>query len=194
MQVRRKIEPSMVKYFDAKLASNGLAQLAIREKDARSLFALAAEACVGIREEGGNNEGPLVDLFQETIGSEGVEPWCMSFVQTCLAYAELRTSKVSPVYATEHCMTCWRETPAIQRTKVSPRRGAIVIWKKGSSDSGHTGIIIEPLSAHYIMVEGNTEAGLSEGKIVRDGGGVYRTKRPKSQVGSMKIVGCLKPF
>lgn len=190
----RVIESKMIKYLDAKLASNGLAQLAIKEKDARSLFALAAEACVGIREQGGNNEGPLVDLIQETIGGEGVEPWCMSAVQTWLAYAEIKTGIHSPIYPTEHCMTCWRETDASQRVKISPKRGAIIIWKKGSSDSGHTGIVIEPYPTFFYAVEGNTEAGINGGKIERDGGGVYKTKRPKSAVGNMKIVGFLKPF
>jgi CHAP domain len=193
MQIR-EIEPKMLQFIDAKLASNGLAQFVIKEKDARSLFVLAAEACVGIREKGGNNEGPMVELIQETIGRAEGEPWCASFIQTCLAYAELKCGVVSPIYPTEHVMTMWRETPAIQRVKISPKRGAIVCWKKGASDSGHTGVVIEPYLSHLFVVEGNTEAGLESGEVVRDGGGVYRTKRGKNGTSAMKIVGFLKPF
>ena len=46
---------------------------------------LAAEACVGIREQGGNNKGPLVELMQKTVdGKAQAEAWCMAFVQSML--------------------------------------------------------------------------------------------------------------
>src|SRR5574343_9032 len=101
----RRIEPTMVKWLDSKLAGNGLAQDAIARKDARLLFRLAMESCVGIREKGGNNSGPMVELIQETIDGADKDPWCMSLVQTCIAYAEKRTGKSSPIFASEHCLT-----------------------------------------------------------------------------------------
>lgn len=194
-EVKRHIEERMVKYLDAKLAFNGLAQHAIKERDPRTLFVCAAEVCVGIREVGGNNQGPMVELIQETIGGAGREPWCMALIQTCLAYAELKTGVESPILPTEHCMTCWRDTNKDQRVKVTPKRGAIVIWKHGSTDNGHTGVYLEPLTGQsFHAIEGNTESGIANGKVERDGGGVYLTVRRKVGNGDMKIVGYLKPF
>lgn len=191
----RKLEPKMAAWLDLKLASNGLAQDAIKTKDARTLFVCAAEACVGIREVGGNNEGPMVELIQETVGSADREPWCMSFVQTCLAYAELKTGVKSPIPAGEHCMSIWSSTPSTNRVIFSPKRGAIVIWKHGAGPSGHTGIFLERDNTNFYAIEGNTEAGLNpDGSIEREGGGVYKTKRNMVRNGNMSVVGFLKPF
>jgi hypothetical protein len=197
----RQIEAKMVKFIDAKLAGNGAAQQAIKDKDARSVFYYAAECCVGIRESGGNNKGPMVELIQETVGGADREAWCMSFVQTCLAYAELKTGKKSPIAVSEHCLTVWAKTPKTARVKFLPAAGAIIIWQHGASQSGHTGLFIEgldPIKDGYKSmgtIEGNTESGLtSSGSVERDGGGVYQTKRSMIKNGSMKVVGFLKPF
>lgn len=191
----RQIEKKMVDFLDKKLAGNGLAQQAIEKKDARTLFRLAAEACVGIREQGGNNKGPMVVLIQETIGSANKEAWCMSFMQTCVAYAELKTGVKSPLAASEHCLTVWAKTPKAQRVKISPLPGAIAIWQHGSSQNGHTGVVTGADEKNFTAVEGNTESGLnSKGDVERDGGGVYATKRNRVKNGSMKVVGFLKPF
>lgn len=191
----RKIEAEMVTFIDWKLSMNGLAQEAIAKKDARTVFRLALESCVGIRETGGNNNGPMVRLIQETIGGADREAWCMSFVQTGLAYAEKKTGIQSPIWASEHCMTVWHETPISQRVHTVPALGAIIIWKHGAGPSGHTGITVSAVKdGHFSAVEGNTESGVSSGQVVRDGGGVYLTERNTFGNGAMRVVGFLKPF
>lgn len=193
----RKIQPEMFAYIDARLASNGLAQDAIKNRNARQLLIEAAGCCVGIREQGGNNEGPLVELIQRTIGGASGEAWCMSFVQTCLGYVEQKLKLVSQVVATEHCLTCWSGATKDQRVQYLPLPGAIVIWRHGSSQSGHTGILREfdAPKARMRVIEGNTESGLTPGgKVERDGGGVYHTMRSTAGSGEMKVVGYIKPF
>ena len=191
----RTIEPAMVAFLDRKLRQNGLATEATRRKDARTVFRLALEACVGIREEGGNNDGPMVRLIQETIGRAEREAWCMGLVQTGLAYAELRCGVLSPIAASEHCLTVWNETPISQRVQSIPAIGAIIIWRHGTTSSGHTGATIsEVRNGRFSAVEGNTESGIAGGKVIRDGGGVYLTDRDLHASGSMRIVGFLKPF
>lgn len=186
----RELEPKMRDWLLGKLKSNGLAQDAIKRGDARLIFCLAMESCVGIYESGGNNSGPMVELIQKTLGGAVKEPWCMALVQTCLAFAEDLTETHSPIYASEHCMTTWRETPATQRVRVSPARGAIVIWKNGASDSGHTGIFVEPVARLYMKtVEGN-----SSGDGSRDGDCVGWHERNKVSNGSLKVMGFLRPF
>jgi hypothetical protein len=191
----REIEPAMVLWLDKKLAENGLAQLAIKEKKARLLFQLAAEACVGIREKTGHNDGPMVELIQKTIGGAGGEAWCMAFIQTALAYVEVKTGIKSPVYGGEHCLTVWAKTDETQRVLKIPAPGAIIIWKHGKTINGHTGILRQWKTSSMFCVEGNTNAGLTQdGSIEREGGGVYLTKRNTIRNGSMAIVGFLKPF
>jgi len=192
----REINSKMIAFIDKKLALNGAAQEAILKKDARSLMVYAAEACVGIREEGGNNKGPLVQLIQDTVGGVGAEAWCMSFVQTCIAYAEVKTGVKSPLLDTEHCTTLWGKTKASQKVKVFPARGAVIIWQHGKGPSGHTGFFLEcPKTGTMATIEGNTEAGLSkDGSVVREGGGVYKCSRSMKANGTMKVLGFIKPF
>lgn len=186
----RNIEQKMVNFIDAKLASNGLAQHAINTKDSRLLFGLAAEACVGIRESGGNNMGPMVELIQQTVGRAEGEAWCMAFVQTCLAYAELKCGVRSPIFVSEHCRTVWQMTDQEQRVKISPLKYAIVIWGKDGSSSGHTGIVIEAKkNSHIMTIEGNTGS-----QDARDGDGIYYKKRDWLRTGSLVRLGFLRPF
>lgn len=186
----REIEPELVEWFDWKLSGNGLAKLAIENKDARLVFGLSAESAVGITESGGNNDGPLVRLFQKTIGKAEREPWCMALVMACLAYAEHKTGAYSPVFPSEHCQTVWNKTPVVMRVKTSPLKYAIVIWRYEGSSAGHTGIVVETDYRQWFRsIEGNTNSAGS-----REGDGVYYKKRDWIRNGSLVRMGFLKPF
>lgn len=185
----RKIEKPMLAWIDAKLAGNGLAQKAIADKDARLVFRLAAEACVGIKEEGGNNRGTLVSLMQDTVGGPDPTAWCMSAVQTWISYAERRTGIASSIYASEHCQQVWINTPKIMRVKKIPAAGAIVIWKRGNTSSGHTGVMLEWLGNKFNSVEANTGS-----QSMSDGDGVFYKTRAAKQTGNLRVLGFLRPF
>lgn len=184
----------MVDFLDAKLSSNGLAQHAIDVKDARLLFGLAAESCVGIRENGGSNKGPMVELIQKTIGRAEGEPWCMSFVQTCLAYAELKTGVKSPVIPSEHCRTTWTATAKSLRVKARPGRYAIVVWGYEGKSSGHVGIVLEAAYRNNVGTTFTTVEGNTNGRGEREGDGVYFKTRDWFRTGSLVRLGFLKPF
>lgn len=185
----------MEAFIDEKLKGFGAAKDAIEKRDARLVLQYAALACVGIKEHGGANMGKYVRLITDTVDEPGAIPWCMALVQTCIAYAEKKTHKVSPLVASEHCMTVWRDTSKDQRVRFFPLPGAIIIWRHGSSENGHTGIFLEGDNKSFFAVEGNTSSGLdSHDEVVREGDGCYRTKRPMGKVGNMNLVGFLKPF
>lgn len=201
---KREIEQEMINYIDAKLASNGLAQDIIQKKKtrlARTLLVIVAQCLVGIREEGGNNRGPLVRLIQETVGRANGEAWCMAFVQTCIAYVEVKLGIKSPLIATEHCTTLWNSTDQSYRVKRIPAPGAIPIyWYPHKGTNGHTGIFYKRLDGVDFNVEGNTESGVVNGTVESDGGGVYDTRRsarmPRTPTNSARTVlrGYLIPF
>jgi hypothetical protein len=198
MGVKRSIEPKMVDFLEAKMKDNGLYQHALANKDPRTIFLIAAQVCVGIREVGGNNSGPMVELIQETIGGHSREAWCMAFVQTCLAFAELKTGIQSPIFVSEGCDQVWTSTDKKFRVKRIPAPGAIIIWghynKAGKYTGGHTGILSGWSNNLMTAFEGNTESGVVGGKVERDGGGVYFTNRSPKGNGNMKVRGYLIPF
>lgn len=192
----RVIQPEIFKFIDDKLLTNGAAQHAIEIQDPRSLLIYAAEACVGIREVGGNNMGPLVQLIQKTAdGKANREAWCMAGVQTWLAYVEKKLGVISPIPVGEHCLTVRNKTLKKYIVKRKPLPGAIIIWQHGTSTDGHTGIMTEWLGDRFEAVEANTESGVNpSGNIIRDGGGVYSTIRSRFGNGDMHVVDFLIPF
>lgn len=188
----RKITQKMIDFIDKKIANHGAAQLAIKNKDARNLLIYVAEACVGIKEEGGFNKGLYIEEIQKTVGNKAQqEPYCMATVQTWLAYVENKTGIISPIFASEHCMTTWRKTSTTKRVKKIPAPGAIIIWKNGDTDSGHTGIVsdFQGVNKNFESIEGNTGS-----DNMREGDGIYIKQRNKIKNGKLVIQGFLVPF
>jgi hypothetical protein len=192
--MKREINPKMFSWLDFRLKNFGLAQEAIKNKDARKVFIYAVESCVGIKEEGSDNCGPLVELLQDTIGNAGKEAWCLSMIQTCLAYAEQRTGKKSPLPATEHCLTMWRDAPRDLIVKIQPKRGAIAVWNYVGTSNGHCGMFEEMTSATtFRSIEANT-SDKNDGKIERNGDVVCYKERQLKTGGNFLLLGFIRPF
>ena len=190
----RIVEPKFVELVLGRLKNDNLAKVAFLEKRPRLWLVRAASTLVGVRETSPNN-GPEVDLMQETIGDNGVEPWCMSAVQSLIAVTEKVFKITSPIYPSEHCLTVWNLTPKEHRVRMLPLPGAVCIWRYGNTTRGHTGIVEAADDGDQFLYEGNTGGGvLDSGKIIREGDGYYRTKRSLRANGTMRVVGWLRPF
>ncbi len=152
---------------------------------------------VGIQEVGGNNRGQMVRIFQKHLGGAHNEPWCMSYVQYCCywadKYAELtgHTGLPHKLYKSEHCMTVWNKTPRECRIDI-PFPGCVPIWNYEGTTSGHTGALVGIDRQIILTAEGNTSDGVR--RIVREGDGVYKKRRPMKTIGKMKLVGFLNPW
>lgn len=195
--MKRQLELELLEYSQKKLTRiPGVADM-IAQHHARALMLPVGYTFIGIREQGGNNHGKLVELIQSTIGGADGESWCMSAVQSVIAIVEKLTERKSPIIASEHCLTVWRESPLECRVAKIPLPGALCIWQHGKSENGHMGIVesYDSENGRMYLLEGNTESGLnSKGEIIRDGGGFYRTNRSIVRTGDMHVVGFLKPF
>lgn len=201
---KRVLHPEMKDWIYHVNERDGLFHHNIAEKkDPRGLLCIISPKFVGVREKTGKNDGRQIELFQETIGGAAREPYCLSGAQTMIAFVEMVYGITSPIYATEHCMTCWRKTDQRHRVQYAPNPGALGIYNHKGTDSGHATMFIEGVmeTTHGVRrkyahnVEWNTTSGDKDGEIVREGGGVYWTKRPwLKNVGSMIYIGHLKPF
>lgn len=168
-----------------------------------NLAILEASRWIGVTEQGGNNKGQIVQMFQKTIdGVASAEAWCMAFVQSVVRNSEKYFDVVMPdkieesalkLFASEHCLTVWSKTDSKCRVK-TPSPGSIVIWQHGNSSSGHTGIVldIDLKSKTMTTIEGNT--GTEDDTVVREGDGVYKRKRSMVANGDMKVVGFLNAW
>lgn len=168
---------------------------------ARKQIALVAEASrwIGVRERG-RNAGPEVEAFQRAVdGKANGEPWCLAFVQFCLAKVDAREpGPGSWLYPTEHCLACWNQTTPKARVigadKV--RAGDIVIWQLHADGKptaqGHAGIVTRSVRLGVIeTIEGNTTGG---GAVNGEGDGVYRRLRELGAPGALRFKGVLRPW
>ncbi len=191
----RKIQKEMVAFLDEEIAKIDLTPEYLLAQRDQTLFWLAAKVCVGIREVGGNNSGPLVELMQRTLGGADKEAWCMSFVQTCIAYVEEKRGLKSQIYPSEACVSVWVNSPAARRVAI-PTPGDIAIWQFNGTAKGHCAVVDWVNDKFFGSFEGNTEKGHSaNGEIVREGGGVYTLTRDwHSGSADFMLRGFLRPF
>lgn len=150
--------------------------------------ALIAEAkrWVGTKEVG-KNGGKQVNAFQASVGLSTGDPWCMAFVVFCVKATGIKPRmKVT----SGHCLTVWNDSPKELRCGAEP--GAVIIWRHGTSSSGHTGIVVSVASDGTLTtIEGNTGP---EDHVNSNGDGVYLKHRSPKGSGDMRVVGFLRPF
>lgn len=138
-----------------------------------------ARKYVGVKESGGNNQGPVVNEFQKAVDGKAMgEPWCACFVayvtnEVCEFYGVK-----NPLHKTEHCQTLYSSTlDRYKRRHAS--EGTIFIKKSRVNLNGHTGF-----NTNGGTIEGNTNDGTS-----RDGDGVYEKLKPIADDSRMFVRG-----
>lgn len=135
---------------------------------------------IGIREATGNNDGKEVAMFLMSTGLDEGYAWCAAFVNYCLEQAGVKTVKSA-------WSPSWFPTQYViyQRGKhmtMQPQPGDVFgIYFEKKKRIAHVGFIHQwSNGAGMVTVEGNTnEAGS------REGDGVYRKFRLKSQIYSI---------
>lgn len=147
------------------------------------LLIQSALACEFQIFEKGDNKGEKVEQLQSTIGKAEGESWCMSFIQSLVAYVEVVTQTKCNIAHTESCLHAWDKA---EIKCIGPNMGSIAIWKYGDSNKGHCGIVVKEGDDYFETIEGNTGAGLG---INRDGDGVYKKIRSLNPKGNMKLLG-----
>lgn len=155
-----------------------------------------AKRWVGITEQGGNNRGQLVALFQKSTGGlANGEPWCMAFAQYCIQAVDslvsdcLEGSEKSLLFKSGHCLTVWNKSQALKIE--APKPGSLCIWQHGQTASGHVGIVVGVNTDGSIMtVEGNTSSAGAGNQ--REGDGVWLKRRQLDVPGKLRFKGFLR--
>lgn len=190
--LKRLIDQAMIKRHGALAVLN-----AMREDKHNWLVWAVADAIVemDVKElPSGSNKGPIVSKIQDTVGGPDPSAWCMSFVQTCIAWVEDACGIVSPIAAGEHVYTVFHQSYSKAMTQI-PATGHIGCLNYPPSKSGHTFVLKSKVGLSAFTEEGNTTQGLdSQGRPVRDGGGAHHCKRSLSEKPGLKFLGWLKPF
>jgi len=154
-----------------------------------------AKSFIGVHESGGNNSGPVVEMFQRVIGKAEKEPWCVSFVQYCVKQVDLAMHSKTLLYPTESSQLLWKSTVKVARL-TAPVPGAIVVFTKYHGDTplsiGHVGIVTAVNGDTIVSCEGNTSPATG---VARDGDGVFTKTHPTwIKSGYMRTTGYLLPW
>ncbi len=133
---------------------------------------------IGTREKTGNNDGERVELYLKSCNLKKGNPWCAAFITWCYKEAGIKAvvSGYSPSWFPNKNTTYTRG----KQGNKTPKQGDVFgIWFNSKNRIAHVGFIDEWAegSSYTMTVEGNTnEAGS------REGDGVYRKRRLKSQI------------
>jgi hypothetical protein len=159
----------------------------------------AADALLncGVSEEGGNNRGQYIGIYQASTGNSPGDPWCASFVYYRLFAAAKALGKTLPPIVKSGYTPDWKNWAiknnnwvSASRARTSPfallRVGDLVCFYSPTKERiYHIGIVVSVHSWGVMTVEGNTgPEGNDPLAVNADGDGVYKKRREWSELGS----------
>jgi len=131
-----------------------------------------AVSTIGVHEQGGNNQGPEVDLYLASVGLNPDFPWCAAWVYYVFRQAAQQLGLPNPCPRTGSAIKMWKLSDMAWRDS-NPAPGAIYVLDHGGG-IGHVGIV-ETSDDTGVLTEisGNTNAAGS-----REGNCVWRHSGP----------------
>ena len=153
--------------------------------DPRAAVLAVAQSAVGWTEATGRNDGPEIERILASTGNRRGEPYCAAFV-----YWAGMTAGFPRLYP----RSAWSPDMVAAPTWTRARGGrepqpadAFGIYFPARGRVAHTGLIAENRGAVFLTIEGNTSPEAISGSAAdRDGGGVWRKRRLRSQVWSVR--------
>ncbi len=151
-----------------------------------------AIANIGVEEQGGENRGKFVGVYQASTGNRPGDPWCASMVYYRLITAAAFYDKALVGVPISGYTPDWKNQAVkskkwlpVSQAKATPskvRVGDLCLFYSSSKKRiFHIGIVIEVHSWGVVTVEGNTSA---EPGVDADGDGVFRKVRSWSELGT----------
>jgi hypothetical protein len=131
----------------------------------------AADALVGVMEQGGNNTGPMVNKIIKANGGDIGEAWCGSFIAYC--YMQAGSKAVTRSWASVRLLG---GVQGVRKVK-TPQAGDLVRF-----NFDHVGMYVKEAGMFIETIEGNTGASGAVSDSKTGGDGVYRKRRAKSLV------------
>jgi hypothetical protein len=169
----------------------------IHPHNMRALLLAEAMRWVGVTEQGEDNKGQLVEMFQRSVNLAPEMPWCAAFVHFCIQAVEKQAKALdmySPSTRVErsgHVMTIWENTPLANRVSaLDALPGDLVLWNVSGTQAGHIGIMLaNNRNGTFKTVEGNTT---DSAAIEREGDCVAIKNRLAGGYGSTRVMGFIR--
>ena len=111
-----------------------------------ALLVAAANAFVGLGEEGGDNRGQMVELFLKEVNQPAGQPWCAAFVHHAgywSHYDNLIEKSSWPLPATAGCQELGEFAKEDKILLKEPRLGDVfLLFSIHKQRFGHTGVVL----------------------------------------------------
>jgi len=109
---------------------------------------------VGVKEETGNNDGPEVEAYLDSVGLSKGNPWCAAFLFWLHSEAGIDAPKSgwSPD---------WVKANRVQPKDVQPG-DVFSLWSSKHNRYRHVGIVVEVDGNYIKTIEGNSGNGVTE--------------------------------
>lgn len=173
LAAKRAHDPARVKKWRAYL-KHAVWMVSVRKKQLDTLqkrALRAADALVGVMEQGGNNTGPMVDKIIKANGGDIGEPWCGDFI--AYVYRQAGSKAVTRSWASVRALSA---VAGVKRVG-TPQPGDLVRFK-----FDHVGMYVKEAGMFIETIEGNTGASGAVSDSKTGGDGVYRKRRAKNLV------------
>ena len=173
LAAKRAHDPARVKKWRAYL-KHAVWMVSVRKKQLDTLqkrALRAADALVGVMEQGGNNTGPMVNKIIKANGGDIGEPWCGDMC--AYAYRQAGSKAVTRSWASVRLLG---GVQGVRRVK-TPQPGDLVRF-----NFDHVGMYVKEAGMFIETIEGNTGASGAVSDSKTGGDGVYRKRRAKSLV------------
>jgi len=130
---------------------------------------------VGTVEKTGNNDGEKIEYIIRRGGGNPGASYCAYFVSMCIDSAKVKEPTVRPGMAIGFKRKNSIPANDVLIGKYTPPPGTIIIWRKGETIFGHTGLVYKWEKASGKTVEGNTSSGKTGSQS--DGNGIWTRNR-----------------
>lgn len=153
--------------------------------DVREDVIRAAASALGWTEATGKNDGPRIEAILASTGNRRGDPYCAAFVY----WSGLTAGhpRLYPRSAWSPDMTAaptWTRARGGREPRAADTFG---IYFPAKGRVAHTGLIESASASVFTTIEGNTSPDAKPGSVAdRDGGGVWRKRRLRSQVHAVR--------
>lgn len=146
----------------------------------------AATSFDGLREQGGNNRGLMVERFLASVGQSAGQPWCAAFVYHVGFWSHFDYRSRTSSWPLPATASCWVLGDFAQKRDVledEPAEGDVfLVWKPSIARFAHTGIVARVRArgmspAGHAWFDCDTVEGNSNADGNRDANAVVRRVR-----------------
>jgi len=127
-------------------------------------------------EEVSYNSSPFIDHVLQKMKVPPKSSYCAAFVAYCLDSAQVKQPSIRSGMAQAYITKKSISASKVLRGEVTIPAGSIVIWKRGTTPSGHTGFTtLSWKGVEGYTIEANTSSGLRGSQY--NGDGIYQRRR-----------------